>query len=236
MATHRVYAPSLDSSPLTVTGDEAQHAIRVKRLEVGDSIIAFDGQGGRAEGVISLTQKLPRTGEWSLQIDVRERSTLPRTSPHVEVWTALPKGSRATEMIEGLSEVGAASWSPLHTARSIVESGDHKLAKLQRAAVESSKQCGRPWLLDITSGGELSDAVQNVPAGGIVVACDGSGDPFPMPPPPWLRLLVGPEGGWAPQELEFLKSRGVVLARFGPHIMRLETAAVVAASITLSRS
>jgi 16S rRNA (uracil1498-N3)-methyltransferase len=236
MAIHHIYAPALDANPLTITGDEAQHAIRVKRLEIGDPIIAFDGQGGRAQGLISLTQKLPRTGEWSLQIDIRDHSTLPRTTPHVQVWTALPKGSRATEMIEGLSEVGAASWSPLHTARSIVESGDHKLAKLQRAAIESSKQCQRPWILEINPGGDLNAALRNIPPGGIVVACHGSAHPLPMPPPTWLRLLVGPEGGWSPQELDFLTSKGVTLARFGPHIMRLETAAVVAAAIALSHS
>lgn len=238
MALHRVFVDALDQtgSPLRVTGDEAHHAIRVKRLEVGDPIVCFDGKGMVVEGSIARTEKLARTGEWTLQIDIRSRTILPRPSPHVEVWTALPKGSRATEMIEGLSEVGAALWAPLHTHRAVVEPGDHKLAKLQRAAVEASKQCGRPWLLDLGEGGDIQAALQGVPPGGVVCVADGAGQPLDGPIPEWVRVLVGPEGGWSEEERQVFAARGVRLVRCGPHVMRLETAAVAAATILMSRS
>ncbi|MBU6412436.1 MAG: 16S rRNA (uracil(1498)-N(3))-methyltransferase [Planctomycetes bacterium] len=235
MATHRVFVESLDASPLIVTGDEAHHAIRVKRLETGDPIACFDGRGTLVQGRVANTAKLPRTGEWSLQIEVTSRHIAPRPSPHIECWTALPKGGRATEMVEGLSEVGAAFWAPLHTARSIVEPGDHKLAKLQRAAVEAGKQCGRPWLLDIGEGGDLPAATQNVPSGGVVLVADGSGDSLPERIPPWVRILIGPEGGWSDEEMAWFTAQGLSKVRFGPHIMRLETAAVAAAAIVISR-
>jgi 16S rRNA (uracil1498-N3)-methyltransferase len=237
MALHRVYVDALDDSPtLIVGGDEAHHAIRVKRLEVGDAIACFDGKGTVVAGVIARTEKITRTGEWSLQIDIRSRLQVPRPVPHVEVWTALPKGGRATEMIEGLSEVGAALWAPLHTDRSVVEPGDHKLAKLQRAAVEASKQCGRPWLLDLGEGGSVEAAFSDVPPGGVVWVADGAGQPLDGSIPSWVRVLVGPEGGWSEEERAEFARRGVRLLRCGPHILRLETAAVAAATILMSRS
>lgn len=237
MALHRVYVDALTDSPtLIVGGDEAHHAIRVKRLEVGDSLVCFDGRGTVAQGVIARIEKITRTGEWSIQIDVRTRTHVPRPVPHVEVWTALPKGGRATEMIEGLSEVGAALWASLHTDRAVVEPGDHKLAKLHRAAVEASKQCGRPWLLDLGAGGDMSAAFRDVPPGGVVCVADGAGQAFEGPFPPWARVLVGPEGGWSDAERAEFARRGVRLFRCGPHIMRLETAAVAAVTILMSRS
>ncbi len=236
MAVHRVFVDSLEADSPIVIGDEAHHAVRVKRLTTGDPIACFDGKGNLVQGRIAEVEKLPRTGEWSLRVDVEVRSTVPRSSPHVELWTALPKGGRASEMIEGLSEVGAALWAPLNADRSVAEPGDHKLSKLQRAAVEASKQCARPWLLDIGEGGDLDAAFANVPTGGVVLVADGAGEPISHPLPEWVRVLVGPEGGWSDAERSEFARRNARLLRCGPHIMRLETAAVAAATLLMAHS
>lgn len=229
MANHRVYVETLEGDSIVVSGDEAHHAVRVKRLEIGDELTAFDGRGGVVHGKVEAISKAPRTGEWSLRMSAASRNVMPRVVPHIEVWSAVPKGGRATEMIEGLSEVGAASWAPLEAARSVVESGEHKLSKLSRAALESSKQCGREWMLEIGTGGDLRAALQGAPSNGVCIVCDGSGAPAGGPVPAWARLLVGPEGGWTSEELERMRAAGAQVMSFGPHIMRLETAAVIAA-------
>ncbi len=234
---HRVLSVNLDptAATLIIGGDEAHHAIRVKRLQAGDPLEVQNGAGIVALCVISSILKLPRTGEWTMELEIREVRTVPPVSPTLEIWSATPKGNRLDEMIEGLSEVGAASWHPLETVRGVVDPRESKLQRLERIATESSKQCGRAWNLQIGEGGTIKQALATTAQ---IVVCDASGEPFVpgSPPASHIRVLVGPEGGWTPQELEQLRMPPARICRFGPHIMRIETAAVAAAAVILSQS
>lgn len=234
---HRVLSANLDptAATLIIGGDEAHHAIRVKRLQAGDPLEVQNGAGIVALCAISSILKLPRTGEWTMELQIREVRTVPPVSPRLEIWTATPKGNRLDEMIEGLSEVGAASWHPLETVRGVVDPRESKLQRLERIATEASKQCGRAWNLQIGQGGTIPQALSTTSH---IVVCDASGEPFvpTSPPASHLRVLVGPEGGWTPEELELLRKSPTRLCRFGPHIMRIETAAVAAAAVILSQT
>jgi len=133
-------------------------------------------------------------------------------------------------MIDGLSQVGAASWSMLESERSVTEPREGKMERLERTAMEASKQCGRAWRLEIGGVMKFAEAVRME---GVVVA-DVSGSAYERSGADVVRLLVGPEGGWAPEELQLARARGAAVCRFGPHVMRIETAAVVAAGIIMS--
>jgi 16S rRNA (uracil1498-N3)-methyltransferase len=147
----------------------------------------------------------------------------------VEVVSAAPKGPRLGDMIDGLSQVGAASWSPLDSARGVVEPGAAKLGRLERIAAEAAKQCGRAWRLEIGAGLRFEDSL----GGGNVVLADALGAPYKASGQGTVRVLVGPEGGWDPRELDAARRAGVRIARFGPHAMRIETATVAAAAVIL---
>jgi 16S rRNA (uracil1498-N3)-methyltransferase len=210
-----------------VTGEEAKHAARVKRLEVGDRLEVLDGRGGVAEATIAGIEKV--RDEWRLRLEVSRVSRVDPVKPRVEVLSAAPKGPRLGDLIDGLSQAGAASWAPLHSEYAQAEPREAKLERLERTAAEASKQCGRAWLLEIGQGSEFAAAVRSGP----VVFADASGGPYKPIGAPRVILMVGPEGGWSPRELALAREAGVAIASFGPHVMRLETAAVVATGVIL---
>jgi 16S rRNA (uracil1498-N3)-methyltransferase len=237
MSLHRVWLDGPPPTPgdlLRLTGDEARHAVRVKRLAPGDHLELLDGAGLRAHAVVERTST-PGSGATGVWLDIRIASTgvADPVSPCLEVCSAVPKGPRAAELVEQLSQVGAASWRPLVAERSVVDPGDAKLDRLRRVALESAKQCGRPWVMAIDDEITLTAALDGP---GPVIVADASGGPLRAATAPApLRLLIGPEGGWTPRELDAIAAAPTAtLARFGPHVMRIETAAVAAAAVIIN--
>jgi 16S rRNA (uracil1498-N3)-methyltransferase len=231
---HRIYIPELAAQPqglITITGEEAQHALRVKRLEAGEAVEVCDGQGAVAFGRIGAGRK--ERGEWAVDVAVERVEVVPAEPPYVSVSSAVPKGDRLHAMIEGLSQVGAAGWRPIKTLRGVVDPREGKLERLERVATEAMKQCGRASRLEILPPVPFKEAVNSV---GRVVIADASGGEYEACGFDRVVILVGPEGGWEKSELEFALGAGlgVKAVRFGPYVMRTEVAAVVAAAQVLS--
>lgn len=238
MPAHRIFWPHLDAlarEEVVIQGEEARHAVRVKRLEVGQAVELFDGLGRVVAAEVAGSRRQPRDHSWELVLKTTGVERLPTPSPRLEVWTAVPKGAHLEDMFDQLSQVGATAWAPLAASRSIAEPTEGKIARLNRVAVESAKQCGRAWLLEIQQGGTLKVALN---ATGVIVA-DASGagyEPAPSGVPggsALVRLLIGPEGGWTGDELRAAAESGARVCSFGRNVMRIETAAVVAAGIVL---
>src|SRR5262249_54950097 len=105
---------------------QAHHALRVLRLAPGEEIEVFDDAGGVARGVFR------RTGE---DVDVEVQTIRPPAAAReICLAAATPKGDRADWMIEKLSEIGVARFTPLITARSVVKPGAGKLERWRRMA------------------------------------------------------------------------------------------------------
>ncbi len=231
MPRHTILIESLEAPPpptLTITGDEAKHALRVKRIRVGDTVALTNGQG-----LIATARATSATRE--LQLEITDSAQSPAPAPQLALCTATPKGPRLEKMIDMLSQCGATSWAPLHTRLGVVDPGANKLDRMHRVCIESAKQCARPWLMSIAEPIDFAQAIAPTPDTLVVIA-DASGDPMPaLPDPPaHIRLLVGPEGGWHDQERATARDAGATLVNLGPHQMRIETAAVAAIAITQS--
>jgi len=218
---------------LRVSGEEAKHAIRVKRLDVGDRLEVCDGAGLVARCAIAQTGKEPRTGEWWFEANVEGSRREEPVRPSVEVWSAVPKGDKVEQMIDGLSQVGAARWRALHSARSVVEPREGKMGRLARHAVEAMKQCGRAWVLEIMEATSLEEALRG--EGVDVVVADASGERYEASGRREIRVLVGPEGGWTKEELARARASGARVCAFWRHVMRIVVAAVVAAGVVVER-
>lgn len=242
---HRLTFSDLTTAPdtLSITGDEAHHALRVKRLAVGDPVEIIDGQGQLAHATLAASSK--RGQLWEAVFHITSRTRLAPLSPQLEVCAPPPKGDRFEGMIDQLSQVGAAVYRPLLTRRTIVDPRSAKLERLQRVALEASKQCGRAWTLTIAPPLDFSAALiaPVVPAAHsssapTIILADASGTTWCSPPvlPASIRLLIGPEGGFTPDELHAARAASVHVHRFGPHIMRVETAAPMAAAVLLASS
>lgn len=218
---------------LAVEGDEAHHALRVKRLEPGSSVRVADGLGTLATARLERAEKLPGKGRsgsgWRAHLRITDREISPKPRPEIVVASGVPKGPRLETLIEGLSQAGAAGWRPLESTRSVVDPRPGKLARLDRVTMESAKQCGRAWAMTIGPSTRLAGLLT---AGAPVIVADASGPPLDrLPPSDRLVLAVGPEGGFDADELAAAAAAGATIAAFGPHTMRIETAAPVACSI-----
>lgn len=231
---HRILVDHADFEPgqtLKIEADEARHAARVKRLRPGDALELLNGRGGIAQATLEEIAR-DRSGP-VLLLRITEAATLPPLSPRLTVLAATPKAARADELVDALSQVGAAAWRPLSAARTVVDPRPTKLDRLTRIAAEAAKQSGRPWLLRIGPSITLEQALAEAHTRDVVLA-DASGDPYQPSGAEEIHLLIGPEGGFEPRELEQARRAGVRMHSFGPHIMRIETAAVAAAAIILN--
>lgn len=229
MSTHRIYYPDPLPEPggrVTLAGEEALHAHRVKRVAANELVALHDGRGGVAVAAVVGAEK--QRGEWTLELLVQQIETRARPAPRLTVIAAAPKGDRLEAMVDGLAQVGVERYSPLVAARTVVEPRQGKLDRLVRVAVEAMKQSGAAYLLDVGGPMPLTEALRGE---GALIVADASGEPWHGPVPGLATLLVGPEGGWTAEELEGARAAGASVARFGVYTMRVEVAAVVAAGI-----
>lgn len=227
---HRIYFPDLtrvaDATKLRLDGPEAHHAARVKRARAGEMVALFDGRGE-----IAHAEVLDASHGKNASLDVRllSRQHHVALEPRLEIWCPPPKGDRLETMVDQLSQIGAACWRPLRTARS--ERDAFRAEKIERAAIESAKQCGRAWLIEIGDWIDFADAIQDHRA----VLADASGMSA-KPIPSGCVLMLGPEGGWTQQEREQAGMHQRATIRFAPHVMRIETAAVAGAACLLANA
>ncbi len=216
-------------------GDEAHHAVRVKRLGGGDTVELLDGSGWVCQGVIEQVDKRPKTrdgGGWTIGVRMTEAHRVARLSPEVELCVAVPKGERFETMASMVSQVGVATLRALETKRTVSDPRPGKLDRVRRICAESAKQCGRAWTLEIAPVVTFERAIE--PAGGTsLVLADASGGSYQPTGSGSVRLLIGPEGGWTDKELARARAAGAQIASFGAHVMRIETAAVVASAAVL---
>ena len=210
-------------------GDEARHLTRVLRAKVGDAVALFDGKGRE------WPARVASIGRDRVELDAGSPRTddSPRGIP-LTLAVALPKGDRQKWMVEKLTELGASRLVPLETTRGVAEATASAQARLERVVIEACKQCGRNTLMEIASGRPLDRLLAEVPAGACVVIAHPGGrllDAAAMPPATTeVIALVGPEGGFTDEELTLAERAGAIRVSLGPHILRVETAAIALAA------
>jgi 16S rRNA (uracil1498-N3)-methyltransferase len=215
-------------------GDEARHLARVLRCQVGDTVNLFDGSGAEWPARVTVIARDRVT------LDVGESaSDAPRQTPRLTLAVALPKGERQKWLVEKLTELGVAELVPLVTVRGVAEATPGALERLRRGVIEACKQCGRNTLLAIgkprsvadvlreRAGGERAGSTRIIladPKGGAFDAAAVTADHAAV------IALIGPEGGFAKEELAACDAAAVPRIGLGHHILRVETAAIALAA------
>jgi 16S rRNA (uracil1498-N3)-methyltransferase len=236
-------AEPLPAGPsFTLDGPEGRHAATVRRLRAGERVDVTDGRGALASCVVTSA------GRDSLELSVSRRSLAPAPVPRLVVVQALAKGERAELAVELLTEVGVDEIVPWAASRSIArwdgDRGGRSLQRWRSTAREAAKQSRRVWwpvVADLASTGDVC-ALLAAARGGRGAAGDGGGDAVVLheeATDPLLAvrsgtlavLVVGPEGGIAPDELAAFTAAGARAAVVGPTVMRTSTAGAVAASL-----
>lgn len=241
MSVHRIFTPDIHAETgveLVIGGQEAHHAVRVKRVKAGDPLEILDGRGLRAGAVVVATVKEPGERgrpEWVVRVRVERAEVEPPTRPRLHVLACAPKLTRVEDMVDQLSQVGAAAWTPLVTKHTVAPPRAGKMGKLERVAAEAAKQCGRAWVMEVGDPMEFREAIARRALGGgaRLVIADPAGAPYRADGSEEIGLLIGPEAGFTEGEVEAARGAGADVCRIGPHLMRVGTAAVVASGIIL---
>jgi 16S rRNA (uracil1498-N3)-methyltransferase len=201
-------APALDD------GDE-HHLLRVLRLAAGSDVTAGDGAGRwracRLTGGRALEVAGPIVAE-------------PRPAPPITVAFALVKGERPELVVQKLTELGVDRIVPFVAGRSVVRwdrgRADRQVERWRTIARQAAMQCRRTWLPEVAPVAGF-DSVAALPGAALA---DAAGAPPTLDRP---VVLVGPEGGWTPDERE----AGLPTVALGAHVLRAETAAITAGAI-----
>jgi 16S rRNA (uracil1498-N3)-methyltransferase len=214
----------------TLDGPEGHHAATVQRLRVGEELLLGDGRGGTASAVVTAV------GRGTLTVSVKTREYTGPPAPRIVVVQGIAKGERGELAVQAMTEVGVDAIVPWAAARSVARWKDDKpLLRWRATAREAAKQARRPWVP------EVGPAVRTADLDGPLLVLDAeAARPLSTVELPAgdLTLVVGPEGGIAPEELSALVARGATAVRLGPEVLRTSTAgvaAVAALSVRLGR-
>lgn len=236
MALHFVDDAAGDARPgdrVTLTGAEAHHAAAVRRVRVGETVTIGDGRGTWLTG--ACTSVAPR----EVVVDVTARQDVPAPARRVVLVQALAKGDRDELAVQAATELGVDEVVPWQAARSVsrwdaakAEKGRARWATIAR---EAGKQAHRAWLPSVTAPVSTRELAQRAATAQVLVleptasvaltALDLAGDDRDV------LLVVGPEGGISPEELQALDATGAVLVRLGDTVLRTSTAGPAALAL-----
>jgi 16S rRNA (uracil1498-N3)-methyltransferase len=227
-------------SRAVVEGEPHRHLARVLRARPGDKVTLFDGRGGEADAEVLAVER----DQTTLSLGARRQVAAP-AGPRVVLLQSLARGEKMDFIIQKTTELGVHEIVPIAAGRSVARlpAGDAapRLARWEKIAQEAARQCGRADVPAIASPRSLAEAIAsdgNQPEHLRLALWEGSrGRPLRAAlaghpsAPVTVSLLVGPEGGFAEEEIATAEHAGFEIVGLGPRILRVETAAVVAVAL-----
>ena len=225
-------------SEVTVEGDEAHHAVAVRRLRVGESVVLTDGAGRSVVGEVAST------GKRVFVVVVSAVSSVPAPDPEVVVVQALPKGDRGELAVEVLTEVGVGTIVPWAAARSVAlwkgERAAKSLSRWRSTAREAAKQARRSWFPDVVPIATTAEVVDLVADADLAVVLHEEAlaplASLDVPATGRIVVVVGPEGGLTDDEVAAFVTAGAQSVRLGAEVLRTSTAGLAAVSALLAKT
>jgi 16S rRNA (uracil1498-N3)-methyltransferase len=219
---------------LVLDGPEAHHAATVQRLRVGESLLVGDGRGTLVRATVA------GVGHGSLSLRLGERTFQPPPAPRIVVVQGIAKGDRGELAVQAMTEVGVDVIVPWAAARSVVQwKSERPHQRWAATAREAAKQSRRAWVPVVETLSSTKDIVARW-NGALVLHEEAAVNlsTVELPTVGDVVLVVGPEGGIAPDELGAFEEAGAKAVRLGFNVLRTSTAgsaAIAVVSVRLGR-
>jgi 16S rRNA (uracil1498-N3)-methyltransferase len=214
--------------PVALTAGQAHYLRNVMRASPGDMVVLFNGRDGEWSARIDTLAK----GSGTLSPQEQRRAQMPEPGP----WLLFAPLKRAPLdfLIQKAVELGVAVLQPVQTANT--NTGRINLGRMAANAVEAAEQCGRLTVPEMRPAKKYGFILENWPADRHLLICAERGAAQSIekvlrtaPPEGEWGILTGPEGGFAPSELDLFRNLPfATLVSLGPRILRAETAALAA--------
>lgn len=237
MAVHdftsqRLYvdAPLTDGARAPCSPEQASYLRGVLRLVEGDEILIFNGRDGEWRA------RLVAEGKRAASLDIVERVREQAGGPDLHYLFAPLKRARLDYMVQKATELGVARLVPVLTRHTVAERVN--LVRMRANVIEAAEQCGILRVPEVAEPVKLAALLDGWDASRRIVFCDEAAEQTSpiaalstLTPGP-LAVLIGPEGGFSPDERDRIRARPEALAlSLGPRIMRADTAAVAALAL-----
>jgi len=213
-------------------GDEGRHAATVRRMRPGEQLVLTDGRGSRA------VAEVVSAARGALTVQVGDVILDPEPAVRVTLVQALPKGERSDLAVDLATEAGVDEIVPWQSARCVArwtgspDKTSRGRARWQSVALAAAKQSRRSRVPGVRPLADTADVSALIGSASLALVLHESGsEPIgavTMPTAGTIVLIVGPEGGVAPEELETFVAAGARVVRLGPEVLRTSTAAAVA--------
>jgi len=216
---------------LELPPETAAHIARVLRARVGDGLVLFNGDGHEWSGQIESVRGA------RVRASIGPGSFVDRESAlAVTLVQSVPRGDRMDFIVQKATELGVARIVPTLSQRSVVRLDarqcEAKATHWRAVVVSACEQCGRNRIPAVDEPRQLIDYLGAAAGGGTRLVlepdADGDGDGAKWNVAGSVEIAIGPEGGFAPDELEAFRVAGFKRVRLGPRILRAETAAIAA--------
>jgi 16S rRNA (uracil1498-N3)-methyltransferase len=216
---------------VALSGPEAHHAAKVLRVRAGERITVADGTGRVVEAVVTKVGDVVRGS-------VTKVHHASRPVPELVLCQAIARADRMDEMIRRAAEMGVMKVIPFIAERTIVRwneaKRDRNRERWEALTLSAAKQSRSPWITKVDHvASDVSEVASTVDSA--VVLHEGAAtrlrDVLPAHPPATLGVVIGPEGGLSPNEVETLRTAGAQVVTLGDRILRTETAGVAVAAI-----
>lgn len=240
---HRFYLPAADcrGDLLRLAGQEARHALRVLRLQPGAPAVVVDGEGAE------FHCEVENTARDSLSLRVRQKRVAPSLPCSITLIVGIPKGKIIESIIQKSVELGVGGIVPLLADRVVTrldeESARHKREQWRQTAIEAMKQSGAPRLPEIEVPASVADYLTRGKTfdlqlvGSLQTRRQHPRDVFRQfekttgHAPRSAAVWIGPEGDFAPEELNAIENSGARPISLGGLVLRVETGAIYCLSI-----
>ena len=220
-----VKSPLSTDADIVLNRDQAHYLANVLRLKAGAQVLVFNGVDGE------WCARVTAIGKRDMSLLVEHQTRLQETGPDLHYLFAPIKRARVDYMAQKATEMGASVLRPVVTRRTIAERV--KVERLEANAIEAAEQCGILRVPEVRAPQNLEDVLASWDEERLLIFADESAavsSPLDALAPHASRphaVLIGPEGGFDPEEREMLLRRDFVLpVSLGPRVMRADTAAV----------
>jgi 16S rRNA (uracil1498-N3)-methyltransferase len=228
--SHYVPPDRIVRDEVAFPSEEVRHLVFVLRKKKGDRVWAVDGLGNAYEVELVRISKKEAIGRI-----LRTENNVGESPTDVTLAAGVLKGERFDWLVEKATELGVRSIVPFLSEGTVVRPNSQRIRRWRNIALAAMKQSGRSMLPEIKDFHQLEGVIR-ISAGFDlrIMAHPGPGSAAlseilgKLPDPPKsVLLLVGPEGGFVPNEVRLLEENGFVPVSLGPRRLRSETAGVV---------